>query len=235
MTLRVAITRTPPDARATAERVRAYGAEPVLAPLLTIQPIAFVSDVSGAQALIFTSGNGVQAFALRNPAVRNLTVLAVGDATADMARANGFAGVRSSDGDVNALIEAARAVLDPAAGKVIHISGAHVAGDVTGALRAAGFDAERRIGYEAVAVTQLPPAFNKQLDMVLFHSARAAQTFVALGAPNADKLTAACISQAVADAAAGATWAKIIVSPAPREDALLSAALGPDSPSGASA
>lgn len=235
MTLRVAITRSPPESRSTAERVRFYGAEPVLAPLLTIQPVAFESDVSGAQALLFTSGNGVQVFALKNPSARKLTVLTVGDATADLARANGFAGVRSADGDVNALIEAAKAVLDPSAGKVVHFSGAHVSGDLIGALQRAGFDAERRIAYAAVAADVLPAAFAEPLDIVLFHSARAAGTFVRLGAPNSEKLTAACISPAVADVAAGAPWGRIIVSPSPREDALLRAALTGDDSSGSNA
>ena len=162
-------------------------------------------------------------------------MLTGGDATADMARASGFSGVRSADGDVHALIETAKAVLDPAAGTIIHISKAHVAGDLAGALRRAGFDAERRIAYEAVAADVLPAAFAEPLDIVLFHSARAADTFVRLGATNSEKLVAACMSQAVAGAAAGATWARVIVSPEPREDALLAASLGPYAPSGASA
>jgi uroporphyrinogen-III synthase len=211
------------------------GALPVLTPLLRISPVAFDADVGGAQALLFTSGNGVQAFAFANPKARKLTVITVGDATADMARNNGFAGVISAEGDIEALIEKATWALKPAVGKVIHFSGAHVAGDLVGALRAAGFDAESRIAYVAVAADSWPAAFGEPLDIVLFHSARAAETFVALGAPNAAKLTAACMSEAVAQAASKAHWARIIVSPAPREDALLRAALAPDSPSGASA
>jgi uroporphyrinogen-III synthase len=236
VTLRVAITRTAAEARATAARIQMMGAAPVVAPLLSIKSSTDCDwNVSGAQALLFTSGNGVQEFALRNPQTRKLTVITVGDATADLARACGFAAVISADGDVNALIEKARWALSPSAGKVIHFAGTHVAGDLAGALTAAGFDAERRIAYEAVAADALPPAFSEPLDIVLFHSARAAETFVTLGAPNADKLTAACISEAVAQAAGKARWARIIVSPAPREDALLRAALAPNSPAGASA
>ncbi len=235
MSLRVAITRAAPAAQATAERVRALGAQPVLAPLLRIEPRAFDTDVSNAQALLFTSGHGVQALGLRNPHVRKITALAVGDATARMAREFGFAGVLSADGGVLELIEQAKHVLDPSGGKLIHISGAHVAGDLAGALREAGFAVERRIAYEAIAATELPHAFSQPLDIVLFHSARAAQTFVALEAPGAAGLTAACLSAAVADAAKAAPWRDLIVSPAPREDALLAAALGPHSPAGASA
>ncbi len=234
MTLRVAITRALPDAEQTAERVRALGAEPVLAPLLTIIACGYDTNVEGAQALLFTSANGVRAF----PDARRLhakPVLTVGDATAEAARAAGFTDVRSAYGDVAALAELVKATLVPNAGKLVHIGGEHLAGDLMSGLRAAGFTTERRVAYASRAAIVAPPELLSPLDIVLFHSARAAETFVQLGAPNADKLTAACISDAVAQAAGKARWARIIVSSAPRDDALVRAALAPDSPAGASA
>ena len=63
MTLRVAVTRTLPQANETAEAVRARGAKAFVAPLLTIEPRALDTDITGAQALIFTSTNGVAAYA----------------------------------------------------------------------------------------------------------------------------------------------------------------------------
>lgn len=234
MTLRVAITRALGDAERTAERIRAMGADPVLAPLITIIPCGYDTNVEDAQALLFTSANGVRSF----PDARRLhakPVLTVGDATADAAREAGFENVRSADGDVIALAELAKATLDPNAGKLVHIGGDHVAGDLAGALRSAGFSTERRVAYAARAAIVLPSELLAPLDIVLFHSARAAETFLALGAPNAGKLTAACISGAVAQAAGKARWARIVVSPAPRDDALVQAALAPDSPAGASA
>lgn len=220
--MRVAITRAAPENARTAERVRARGGEPVLAPLLTIVPCGYDTNTEGAQALLFTSSNGVRAF----PDVRGARqriVLAVGDVTAEAARDAGFTDVRVAEGDVGSLAALARATLDPAKGKLIHIAGDHVAGDLGGALRAAGFKVERRLAYASVAVPALPAAFNAPLDAVLFHSARAAETFLALGAPGAAQLTAACFSQTIADAASTAPWKRLIVSPAPRDEALLDA------------
>ncbi len=234
MSLRVAITRSLPEADRTADRVRSMGAEPIVAPLLTIIPCAYDTNVEASQALIFTSVNGVRAF----PDARRMSaklVLTVGDATAEAARAAGFTDVLSADGNVHALAALAKAQLTPDAGALIHIGGEHLAGDLAGELRAAGFVVERRIAYTARAATTLPAGLLQPLEIVLFHSARAAETFVALGAPNAAKLTAACISPAVAKAASATVWAQMIVSPAPREDALLAAALAPNSPAGASA
>lgn len=223
--LRVAITRAEPEASRTAARVRARGAEAVVAPLLTIVPCGYDTSTEGAQALIFTSTNGVRAFPDVGGA-RDRIVLTVGDATAEAAREAGFSDVRSADGDVVALAALAKATLDPAKGKLVHIAGDHVAGDLGGDLRAAGFSVERRLAYASVAAIELPTALRQPLDVVLFHSARAAETFVALGAPNASQLTAGCLSAAVAQAAGKTSWKRIITAPRPREDDLLTATVG---------
>ncbi|MBX9746556.1 MAG: uroporphyrinogen-III synthase [Hyphomonadaceae bacterium] len=235
MTPRVAITRTQPEAGLTAHRVRAFRGEPIVASLLKIEARPFDSDVAAAQAVLFTSANGVRALALQN-VDRKMNVVAVGDATAAQARSAGYAGVLVAEGDVRALAKLVLGRFDPGAGPLVHIAGAHVAGDLDGQLRSAGFTYERRIAYEAVAVTTLPAALLQPLDIILFHSARAAETFVNLGAPNAAKLIAGCLSEAVAQAARVTVWKQIIVAPAPREDALLAATLGgQNSPAGASA
>jgi uroporphyrinogen-III synthase len=220
--MRVAITRAAPDNARTAERVRERGGEPVLAPLLAIVPCGYDTNTDDAQAIIFTSSNGVRAFPDARGA-RDRIVLAVGDVTAEAARDAGFTDVRSADGDVESLAALAHTSLDPAKGKLIHIAGDHVAGDLGGTLRAAGFVVERRLAYASVAASALPDVFNTQLDAVTFHSVRAAETFVALGAPGAAHLTAACFSQTIADAASAAPWKRLIVSPAPRDEALLDA------------
>lgn len=221
---RIAVTRAAPENARTAARLRALGAEPVLAPLLSIEPREFDTSLSGVQALLFSSSNGVRAFGQASSA-RDRPVLAVGDATAEAARAAGFADVRSADGDVGALAALAQASFATAGGALLHISGVEAAGQLTAELDAVGFEAERRIAYEARAVTALPAAFGEPLDIVLFHSARAAEIFVRLGAARAAGLTAGCLSANVAKAAAGAPWARVIVAPTPREDALLEATL----------
>lgn len=223
--MRVAVTRAEPEASRTAARVRARGAEAIIAPLLTIVPCGYDTNTEGAQAIVFTSTNGVRAFPDARGA-RERLVLTVGDATAQAAREAGFIDVRSADGDANALVELAKRELDPAQGKLIHISGDHVGGDVSGKLRAAGFSVDWRLAYASVATMALPEAFRTPLDIVLFHSVRAAETFIALGAPNASRLTAGCLSATVAQAAGKTSWKRIVTAPHPREDDLLTATLG---------
>ena len=60
---RIWITRTEPGASATGARVRALGHEPLIAPLLAVQPLSdVVIDLAGVSTLAFTSANGVRAF-----------------------------------------------------------------------------------------------------------------------------------------------------------------------------
>ncbi|MBX3428224.1 MAG: uroporphyrinogen-III synthase [Hyphomonadaceae bacterium] len=223
--LRVAITRAQPEADRTAERVRARGHEAIVAPLITIVPCGYDTNTEGAQAIIFTSSNGVRAFPDVRGA-RDRIVLTVGDITAAAAREAGFKDVRSANGDVRSLAALIKRDLHPTNGKLIHIAGDHVAGDLGGDLRAAGFSVERRLAYASVAAPALPEALNGPLDIVLFHSPRAAECFVALGAPNAANLAAGCMSTAIAAAAAKTSWKRIITAPRPREDDLLAATLG---------
>lgn len=220
MSLRIAVTRAQPDAENTAARVRKRGGQAIIAPLLHVIPMGYDTNVEGAQALIFTSVAGVRAFPDARR-MRDTPVLTVGDASAAAARAAGFANVRAADGDAAALADLAIAVLDPQAGKLVHIRGTHVAGDVAGRLEAAGFKVDRRIAYTAAPAPALPPSLAEPVDVVLFYSARAAEAFTALGGARAGR-SAACLSHGVADAA-GLGWVRVIVAARPREDALLDA------------
>lgn len=228
--MRLAVTRAEPDASRTASRIDARGGTAILAPLLEIHAAPDLErDLSGVQALLFTSANGVRAFGDRLARVR---VLAVGDATAVEARNLGCANVTSADGGGAALAALALQILDPAAGSVVHVSGQHIASDIAATLKQAGFDAERRIAYEARAVSQLPFALANrlasappQIDRMLFHSARAAEIFTQLSRrEDSASLTAVCLSNAVAEAAASSPWTRIIVASRPREDAMLESA-----------
>lgn len=230
---RVLITRAAPEAQATAARVAALGHEPILAPMLQILFVGYPDlPLTGAQALLFTSVHGVRAFAAAS-AERRLRVLAVGDATAAAALSAGFRDVTSADGDAAALASLAADALDPRRGRVIHVAGADVAGDLVGALTRAGFDAERRIVYRADSAQGFPDDIARRLcaeppeaDVVLFHSPRGAQVFAEVMeeaglAEVAAELEALCLSKAVAKSAEALPFGGVRVAREPKEDALL--------------
>src|ERR1043166_5006459 len=126
--MRVLVTRPEPDAETTASQLRAKGHEVLISPLLSLtsQPCASV-NLSGVQAILFTSANGVRAFAAHSQE-RGLPVFAVGPQTSDEAQAAGFAGVRNAGGDVTMLAEAVARWTTPGKGALLHASGADGAG-----------------------------------------------------------------------------------------------------------
>src|SRR5436190_23939583 len=119
--LRALVTRPREDAAELAAALTARGIETVIEPLIEIyfrtEP---APDLAGAQAVLCTSANGVRALA-RLSGERALPLLAVGDATAARARAEGFADVASAGGDVGDLARLARARLQPDRGRLVHV------------------------------------------------------------------------------------------------------------------
>jgi uroporphyrinogen-III synthase len=214
--------------------VRALGGEAFRAPVLSARDVSAIFDPDGVQALLFTSVNGVRAFA-RQARARAAPALCVGEATAQAARDAGFGDVRSADGDAETLAAFAARTLEPTGGRVVHVSGADISLDLAAALRESGYASERCIVYETAPASALPADIVQRLasapagiDLVLLHSRRAAQVFCALAqnaAPDATQtLIAACLSPRVAEGAAAAAWRDVVVAPAPLEDALLAAA-----------
>lgn len=229
--MRLLVTRSIEDAEPLAAALRRRGYEAVLEPLMSITDVDTPDqDMGGAQALLITSANGIRAFARWNSR-RDIAVFAVGDASARAARDLGFAEVRSAAGDVDALAALVGDELDPGRGALVHIAGSHVAGDLSGLLEAAGFDAQRRVLYQATAAEKLSPVTVDELkagtlDGVLLFSPRTARLFVKLAAAAGLEeacrpLVAYCLSQAVADNAKALPWRHVQVAAEPTQRSLL--------------
>ena len=229
--MRVLITRPLDDAVALAEKLKARGIDSLTNSLLAVRyedgpPV----DLDRAQALLFTSANGVRAFVRRNDD-RTLDVLTVGDATARAAKEAGFARVQSASGDVAALAELVLHTRDPGNGALLHVAGSRVAGDLEGMLTREGFTYRRVVLYGAETATDLAPAtvaafHDGDIAGVLLYSPRTATTFAALaeraGIGRAvGAVTAYCLSAAVAEKARALNWQSIRISPRPEEAALL--------------
>src|SRR5262245_6346516 len=218
MTLRALITRPEEDAAPLAAALNQRGIETTIESLLSIRTLTDAElDLSGVEAILFTTANGVRAFAELAAAKgaagwREIPVFAVGDATARTARAAGFAQVASAAGNVESLAELVSARLDPKKGPLFHAAGSAVAGDLAGSLGGRGFELRRTMIYEARPAETLSPATLEALrdgafDLILFFSPRTAATFAALTQAAGDKTVdgcrhaaALCLSPAVAGA-----------------------------------
>ncbi len=209
--MRIWVTRAEPGAGETAERLRALGHEPVVAPVLEVRRLAPDIDLDGVSALAFTSRNGVEAFAALSGA-RDLPVFVVGGATAKAARAAGFASVTSAAGDVEAL-----ATIVDAPGAVLCPGAAEPAADLPSLLRARGLQARSVAVYET---DPLRPPVPQRLGAVLIHSPKAARVVATLVEP-ASPLLFACISENAARPLLEAGHEKVLAARFPDEAGLL--------------
>ncbi|MHA1113951.1 MAG: uroporphyrinogen-III synthase, partial [Alphaproteobacteria bacterium] len=230
---RALITRPREDAEPLAERLRAIGIAPVIAPLIEIAPRADAIagfDLTGTMAVLITSANGARMLAKATER-RDLRLFAVGDASAAAARDLGFTSVDSAGGDVSALAQLVYAALPSDGGPLVHVAGSDVAGDLAGALERAGFTVRREVLYDQKPVEILPPAAAKALtkgtvEAVLLYSPRTAATFVELVRKarletGLTEVTAYCLAENVADKAGGLPWKAVRVAADPEQGALL--------------
>src|SRR5262252_1145142 len=183
--MRTLVTRPREEAAELATALSLRGIDAVIEPLMDIhfrtEP---PPDLTGAQAVLCTSANGVRALA-RLSRERDLPLFAVGDATAGRARAEGFTDVASAAGNADDLARLVRARLQPQGGRLLHVAGSIVAGDLAGELQADGFEIERLVLYEARPAMTLSATTVRALEaglinFALFFSPRTAAIFVRL-------------------------------------------------------
>ncbi len=221
----VLVTRPEPGAAETATRLAALGWMPILAPALLLAPRP-LAPPARAQALLLTSRAAARALT-----AWPIPVLAVGAATAEAARAAGFADVRAADGDAAALAELCTATLRPADGPLLLAVGAAYSLDLTALLRARGFRVIRRVVYAAREAPALPEAARAAIaaggvSHAMFFSPRSAACSVALlsGAglgATLEGIEALAISPRVAAALEAVSWRRIRVARRPDQDHLL--------------
>jgi uroporphyrinogen-III synthase len=209
---RVLILRPQPGADASAERAKAIGLEPVVAPLFTIRLLEWDPPAAEAfDAVLLTSAHAAR----QAPpgALASLPCYTTGEATTAAARDAGFADVRTGPGDGEGALALARR---EGRSRVLHLCGRdHIA--LPGV--------ERRIVYAADAAERLPDAARGALAgdaVALIHSPRAATVFAGL-VDDRSRVRLALISPAAA-AAAGEGWAEKAVAARPRDEALLEVA-----------
>jgi uroporphyrinogen-III synthase len=229
--MRALVTRPRAEAEALAALLARRGVETVIEPLIEIAASgAALPDLGGVRAVLCTSANGARALAQAS-VERDVRVFAVGDATARAARDAGFSRVESAGGDVEDLVRLVRLRLRPAAGRLVHVAGSEVAGDLAALLAADGFAVERAVLYEARAATRLAPTTVRliatgQIDLALFFSPRTAAVFARLLgeaelAAGLAASTAISISAAADAALGGLPFRDRVVADAPTQEALI--------------
>ncbi len=225
----VLVTRPEAEARETGLLLEDLGWRPLPAPSLSIvtRPLRLRAGVR-PQAVLVTSGNALPGL----PAsLRDVPLLAVGDATAARAAAAGFRQVGSAGRDAAALAALVGERCDPSGAPLLLACGEGQGAALQHALRARGFRVARRVAYAARPVRSLPaPARDAlaegRVAAALFFSPAGARAFGAAlrraGQVAAlHPVTAAAISPATAAALAPLPWRDIRVASRPNQDELL--------------
>lgn len=170
----------------------------VTSPVLRIVPTGPTRDMTGVDAVIFTSSNGVRAY--DGPTDR--PAFCVGRKTTEAARAKGFA-AEFSGACAEALIATLTDLRPP--GHLLHLRGTHARGEIADRLTRAGLQASEAVIYDQQAMPLSDEAralLNGARPVILpLFSPRSAE-IVAEQADNAAPLWVVAISTATAQSAA---------------------------------
>ncbi len=188
--------------------------------MLAARPIAGAAvDLSGVDAIAFTSGHAVTAFAALS-GERAPVVFAVGQATADAARRLGFGRVVVGTGGAQALAPLIAAA-EPRPARVLIPTAAESAADLAGLLASLGVAAVTTAVYETLPTGAFAPL--SEIDAILIHSTRAAALVAEhlAGQDEAARLAAYAISETAAAPLRAAGLRSVQVAAEPTEAALL--------------
>lgn len=227
--LAVIVTRTQPGADETAASLTRHGYRALVSPMLQIVPSGLdPAALRGVRDFIFTSANGVHAFAASGTPAEGLTAWCVGPSTAAAARETGFSRVVEGDGDAEDLARRILTARGEISGPLLHIANDAAAGNLVSALAQAGLDARFAAAYRTEPAPALSApalaALKEGPAVLLVHSAKGAAAIAQTGV-KLDQAVVVAISAAAAAPLQGTPLAGLHIAGRPNEDALM-AALG---------
>ncbi len=203
------LLRPEPSASASAVRARALGLDVVIRRLFAVHPVDWAVPDGQFDGIVLTSANALRHGGPSLASLSGLPVHAVGDATADAARAMGFDVATVGGHGAQALAQALPT------GRYLHLCGrAHNPLPGTRAV----------VVYEAVAIDP-PPSFDDLGTAVIaVHSARAGER-LATSITDRARFDLVAISPGAATAA-GEGWRTVRAVASPDDTALLALAAG---------
>lgn len=214
------VLRPEPGASETVTAARALGLDAYAFPLFAIVPVAWsVEPQTPYDALFVTSANAIRHAGPGLAGLRDHTLLAVGPATADAARAAGFTDIVTGSSDGMALADLAAALG--------HQHLLHLAGNPHKSIDHPMLRFDVKIAYQSIeiaAADELREMLSKPCT-VLVHSPRAARQLASLiDAQERDQIDVVAISDKAA-MAAGDGWSGLHWPAVPSADAMLDLAV----------
>lgn len=201
------VLRPEPGASASAEGARRMGLEVITLPLFEIRPLPWTApDPARFDGILMTSANAAHFGGPELVRLRDLPVHAVGEATAEAARAAGFEVASVGAGGVGQLSL-------PQGRPLLHLCGRHRR-PIEGTEPVAVYESVELLAPEGLS------AIRKAV--VAVHSPRAGRRLAELAGERL-RTAIAAISEAAAEAC-GPGWERVEVADAPRDPALLALA-----------
>ena len=206
------VLRPEPGATATVERARERGLDARAVPLFEIEPVEWhAPDAGSFDALLLTCANALRCGGEQLASLRGLPVHAVGEATAEAARASGFDIASAGDAGVDRLLGSLEAEL-----KLLHLCGEDRRAPSSPRQSITSLVVYRARPIESPDLSGAPGA------VALVHSPRAGERLAELVRDRSNAIVAA-ISPAAA-AAVGDGWGAVEAAEQPGGDALLALA-----------
>jgi uroporphyrinogen-III synthase len=229
--MRVALFRAQDDGERTADRLRALGHEPVLAPVIEIVPTGATIPRAAFDGYVFTSGRAIEALRPdQHVELRGWPCFCVGTRTAAVASKAGLADIRVGSGDAEDLAALIGATL-PLGARLLFLAGRDRKDTIERQLGGSGYRVDVAEVYEAKPVSSwsgpVREAFGRnEVGAALHFSRRSADLALHLAtvAGVLQPLLAAahhCLSQDASVPLAAFGVARIVVAERPSEDSLL--------------
>jgi len=203
------VTRPEPDNRATASLLLKAGFKVELLPVMSLEILDFELPKAGDFAAIaVTSANTLRVLEQKGmlEGLRQIPLFAVGEKTAERAKAVGFAKVAAANGNLVSLAGLIKSQMRPG-GKLFYPAARHLSGDLGAMLCEHGIIVKTVPVYQMAALkqpsrSQREMLENGSIDAGVFYSRRSAEIFVQLCASSgidAARLPVLCLSQNVAE------------------------------------
>ncbi len=232
--MRVLVTRPQHSGERTAKRLRELGHEPILLPLShpvhdANAALRGLSTTKGSIAI--TSAETIRALTAHDAELAvhlARPLFAVGDATAEEARAIGFSSVTASGGSG---AELAETIAKKAGGSVLYLAGSPRAETFEKRASEIGLRitvAEcYRMEPTPIAQQVLDTIFEQQPDAILFFSRQTAEDFFRVAEPQmrpdrVDGIRLLCLSKSVAEVVPASLQGDVSIAAMPEERSLLS-------------
>jgi uroporphyrinogen-III synthase len=229
--MRVLLTRPREDSERLAAILCQMGHGAIVSPLMEIRFVAGEPlDLTGVQAILASSANGIRALALRT-SLRDIPVYAIGPQSAAEARVLGFTSVKDAQRDSVTLAEAVVRWTNPDSGILLHSTGNIHMPNLSVALSTQRFRVRTEILYEAIEMfifTEEAGALLRvqAIDAVMLFSPRSAKLF-STAVERADlqdsmtSLRAICISAATAEPLPSLGLQAVAVAVSPNQDSMV--------------